>query len=440
VHGDDAVYDVQEAASGRCKTPISTPEWEEIERVTFLTDRCILDNASPEYVCWKHRGMMEFYCGVYLARNTQTGWIESDQGQGTGSVRCGDERVRARANDPEWYWAWRFAAEMNEDVWQEKPKTLVASLSALFDRPNSGTRPTELMYRAWEVLEKVPGGKAVLDKFQAEFRQKVGARGAEGEIARQLLPEGRRKRPKTTKRKAAKEQYIPNFIQCPAGEFLMGAGDDDSDASDDERPQHGVAVSSFFMQSTPVTRAQYRLFDGQHEVAHEGDFQECAPEDDCPVICATWYDAWVFARWIGGRLPTEAEWEYACRAGTADPFSFDKGGKLDEYAWYTDNAGGQTHPVATKKPNPWNHYDMHGNVWEWCQDVWHDNYEGAPTDGSAWGGEGTNRVSRGSSWLYDAGYCRCACRNFAVPGNRYHDLGFRLVLAARANRGSRPFS
>src|SRR5690606_35512407 len=128
----------------------------------------------------------------------------------------------------------------------------------------------------------------------------------------------------------------------------------------------------------------------------------------------------------------EAEWEYACRARTTTHFSFDGDkSKLGDYAWYASNSGGKTHPVRQKQPNAWGLYDMHGNVWEWCEDVWHDSYTGAPTDGSAWltGGDQTRRVLRGGSWLDGfPWFLRSASRNGDAAGLRGVYLGFRFAL------------
>ena len=131
-------------------------------------------------------------------------------------------------------------------------------------------------------------------------------------------------------------------------------------------------------------------------------------------------------------MPAEAQWEYAARAGTRTPWSSGEAERrLREYAWYDKNSDRVTHPVGEKLPNPWGLHDMHGNVWEWCQDGWHDNYEGAPTDGLAWegGGAGADRVSRGGSWGDGARICRSAYRGRGPPGSRIINLGFRCARA-----------
>jgi formylglycine-generating enzyme required for sulfatase activity len=129
------------------------------------------------------------------------------------------------------------------------------------------------------------------------------------------------------------------------------------------------------------------------------------------------------------RLPSEAEWEYVCRAGTQTRCFFGEDeSKLDEYVWHAGNSGNKTHVIGCKKPNPWGLYDINGNVWEWMQDEWHENYNGAPSDGSAWeDGNISNRVSRGCSWLCDTGFCRSADRFKRETESRLANLGFRLL-------------
>jgi formylglycine-generating enzyme required for sulfatase activity len=128
-------------------------------------------------------------------------------------------------------------------------------------------------------------------------------------------------------------------------------------------------------------------------------------------------------------LPSEAEWEYACRAGTQTRYyTGDKASDPDRAGWYSGNSGSKLHAVGEKEANAFGLYDMHGNAWEWVEDDWHSNYKGAPTDGSAWVGKerGSYRVVRGGGWSYSARRCRSAFRSVAPPGSRFGYLGFRL--------------
>ncbi|MBW2737883.1 MAG: SUMF1/EgtB/PvdO family nonheme iron enzyme [Deltaproteobacteria bacterium] len=220
------------------------------------------------------------------------------------------------------------------------------------------------------------------------------------------------------------------FVLIPSGTFMMGSPLNEPERFKDER-QHRVTITKpFYMQTTEVTQGQWREVMG----SNPSRFKDCGA--DCPVEEVFWNDAQEFIRKLNRkeradkyRLPTEAEWEYACRADSITRFCFgDSDGKLGEYAWYIGNSSLKTHSVGQKQPNVWGLYDMHGNVWEWVEDDWHENYKGAPTDGRAWIDEprGSNRVIRGGSWNFVAQYCRSAIRYDVSPDNRNNNLGFRL--------------
>ena len=194
------------------------------------------------------------------------------------------------------------------------------------------------------------------------------------------------------------------MVQIPAGSFLMGSPDTDNWADDDEFPQHQVTVSRFVIGKYPVTQAQYQAVMGKNSSYFKSDSPIAQVlKDNCPVELVSWEEAQEFCLKLSEmtgrecRLPSEAEWEYACRAGTTTRYYFgDDANQLGDYAWYSDNSDSQTHPVGEKKPNDWGLYDMHGNVWEWFEDRWHRNYKGAPKDGSAWvQGDNSSRVLRG---------------------------------------------
>ena len=232
------------------------------------------------------------------------------------------------------------------------------------------------------------------------------------------------------------------FLLIPAGSFMMSSHlrpkevarrfGGEASFYECERPQHEVTIgNAFYLQSTPVTQGQWKKVMGKNP----SEFKKRG--NDCPIESVSWEDAKIFIKTFKEmefhgqyRLPTEAEWEYACRAGTATEFSFgDDASDLGEYAWYSDNSKNKTHPVATKKPNPWGLYDMHGNVWEWVEDDWHSSYMVAPTDSSAWIDRPRDygRVIRGGSWLSVARDCRSARRDEYWSGRRLFNVGFRLA-------------
>jgi formylglycine-generating enzyme required for sulfatase activity len=181
-----------------------------------------------------------------------------------------------------------------------------------------------------------------------------------------------------------------------------------------------------------VTQAQYEQVMGVNPSEFKGA--------NNPVETVTWDDAVEFCRRLSAlpaekaagnvyRLPTEAEWEYACRAGTTTMYSFgDDESDLCDYGWSRENSDGKTHPVGSKLPNAWGLYDMHGNVWEWCQDWLGDYPRGSVTDPSG-ATSGSSRVYRGGSWDYTAEICRSAYRNGNVPSYRYFNFGFRVSLS-----------
>ena len=226
----------------------------------------------------------------------------------------------------------------------------------------------------------------------------------------------------------------PEMVSLPVGQFYMGAPAVEPGSSDHERPQHLVTLERpFAIGRYPVTFDDYDQF-RQPDDAGLGRGKR-------PVINVSWEEAVAYCDWLTQqtgqryRLPTEAEWEYACRAGTTTPWSCGTDKKaLKICAWFNSNwgrlfgGGPKTHPVGEKQPNPWGLYDMHGNVWEWVEDCWHDNYEGAPTNGSAWTqGSCQARVLRGGSWDNDPWDLRSAFRVWNDPGNRYFSYGFRVA-------------
>jgi formylglycine-generating enzyme required for sulfatase activity len=214
------------------------------------------------------------------------------------------------------------------------------------------------------------------------------------------------------------------FVLIPADTFMMGSPDSDAEASDNEKPAHGVTISQpFYLEKYPVTQAQWEAVMGSNPSHFKGNLNR-------PAESVAWDNVQAFMQKLneregGGdyRLPTEAQWEYACRAGTEIPRYHQD---IDAIAWYSANSSLQTHPVGQKLPNAWGLYDMLGNVWEWVQD-WYaeDYYRHSPTVDPQGPDAGAYRVVRGGSWGLDARFVRAASRYWFGPGYRYGLLGFR---------------
>ncbi len=263
---------------------------------------------------------------------------------------------------------------------------------------------------------------------------------------------------------AAQEKEVTNSIGMklkliPAGTFMMGSPPDEKGSEDDER-QHQVTISQpYYMGVYEVTQAQYQKVMGKNPSHFQGDAvaikipakkhpqtgrtieeAKIVPVDtsNYPVELVSWEDAVAFCEKLSSlpseraagrvyRLPTEAEWEHACRAGSKTAYSFgNDASSLGEYAWIIDNSGGKTHAVGQKQPNAWGLYDMHGNVWEWCMDRYGDYPRGSVTD-PVGASSGSRRVARGGSWVNTAEDCRSSDRNGGIPSSRINVSGFRVT-------------
>lgn len=237
------------------------------------------------------------------------------------------------------------------------------------------------------------------------------------------------------------------MARIPEGEFMMGSPPEEPERCTNEEPQHLVVVPSFYMARYPVTQAQWRFVAGLTKVK-----LNLLPDpaffkgENLPVECVSWVEAVEFCERLSvytGRkyaLPSEAQWEYACRAGTTTPFHF--GDKIttdtaNYYGTHSYNEGSKgiyrkrTTLVGSFLPNDFGLYDMHSNVWEWCQDHWHDNYKEAPRDASPWMDLNPDKdeyhVLRGGSWYDGARFCRSASRNDEDLFNVNSHIGFRIV-------------
>jgi formylglycine-generating enzyme required for sulfatase activity len=295
--------------------------------------------------------------------------------------------------------------------------------------------------------------RAEAERYRAEGRIKVDARIVHGAPDGWFLPGN------------GKVEWFqdyeggPEMVVVPAGSFVMGSPEGEPERTKDESPQHNVTIAKpLAIGRCAVTRGQFTAF--VNSVRHKtksgafvwkgGKWKEdpktswrdpgFAQDDNHPVVCVSWNDAKAYVAWLSSqthcdyRLPTEAEWEYCCRAGSTSPFWWGPS-IAPTQANYNGNhvyEGGSkgewrqaTVPVNQFAANPWGLHQVHGNVWEWCEDVWHHGYTGAPADGSA-SLEGSGRVIRGGSWFSDPVILRSADRNRYSPDDRVNYLGFRV--------------
>ncbi|HOX40305.1 MAG TPA: SUMF1/EgtB/PvdO family nonheme iron enzyme [Candidatus Brocadiia bacterium] len=312
--------------------------------------------------------------------------------------------------------------------------------------------------RAYDIAKQIDGAEgysaaeraAKWNKYLADF----GSVGYQTDFARQRAEHWKNYRPPVVAPGAGGTPALPGgkamtldlgggaqmrFALIPAGSFAMGEGGN----------THTVRLTKpFYMGVTEVTNGQYQQFlkdsgyDGSGDA--DGDYlkhfkggSDMPKEAEYPIVWVSWKNAVKFCEWMSGkagktvRLPTEAEWEYACRAGSSTAYCFgDSDSGLGEYAWYSVNAGGKTHPVGQRKPNAWGLYDMHGNVWEWCQD-WYGEYPSGAASDPQGPSSGTSRVLRGGSWYCDANGTRSALRGSYFPSNSGSYCGFRVVAVPR---------
>lgn len=280
-----------------------------------------------------------------------------------------------------------------------EPDKVVETLRELFRWETNG----EVLYWGVQVLEERRGTPGAL------------------EIVRQKLDEGAAERYK---------KYIEkDMVAIAAGQFEMG-----STEYDNEKPIHTVKLAEFWMSAHQVTNALYEEFDPAHKKKRDN----ISESDNQPVIYVNWYEAQIFCRWLGCRLPTEAEWEYACRAGTKTRFNTGKDLSKKQANFNYDV--GKTTPVGGYAPNQWGLFDMHGNVWEWCVD-WYDAdyyqtcHQTGTVENPAGPENGSYRVLRGGSWGYSADNCRSAYRFRGAPAYRGNGVGLRLVFVPQSVGG-----
>jgi formylglycine-generating enzyme required for sulfatase activity len=229
------------------------------------------------------------------------------------------------------------------------------------------------------------------------------------------------------------------LVLIPKGTFMMGSPETEKGRHENETQREVTISKDYYLGVYEVTQAKYEKVMGKNPSHFQGAIvgNENA---DLPVENVSWDDAVEFCKKLSElpdekkagrvyRLPTKAEWEYACRAGSKTAYSFDdEEGLLPEYGWFNHNSSNRTHTVGLLEPNAWGLYDMHGNVWEWCSD-WHEEYpKGAVSDPTG-PKRGSLRVYRGGSWGYEAAYCRSALRVWGRPSFRGDVIGFRVALS-----------
>ncbi len=229
------------------------------------------------------------------------------------------------------------------------------------------------------------------------------------------------------------------LVRIPAGSFLMGSPENEQDRRSGEEPQHPVTISQdFYLGKYEVTKAQWTAVMG---TTPWSGYSYVLNDPNSPAVYISWNDCQDFVTELNKlgqgtfRLPSEAEWEYACRAGTTTRFYWGDDPsytQIGDYVWYAGNTWyaneRYAHVAGLKLPNDWGLYDMSGNVWEWCQDYWHDNYTGAPANGSAWESpKSSYRVLRGGNWGSYVSDCRSTLRLGNVPDRRNYKYGVRLA-------------
>jgi formylglycine-generating enzyme required for sulfatase activity len=302
-----------------------------------------------------------------------------------------------------------------------------------------GARETELSPQASELLNNaLTGASDLVHRLSGALigNKDVSERAEEFEkrIATYLAAEQAESNRKQNVIRDSAEPWCPELVAIPPGDLLMGS---DDTAHQDEKPAHPVTIKyRFAVGRYPVTFAEYDAF--CQITRREKPADNGWGRDLNPAINISWDDAQAYVAWLREqtgrqyRLLTEAEWEYACRAGSTSFYSFgDNESDLVAHAWFVGNLDGRTSPVGKKLPNDFGLFDMHGNVWEWVEDVWHDNYMGTPPgDGRAWvdGGNPRNRVMRGGSWVSGAKGLRSSVRFAGATDYRDSRTGLRVAL------------
>ncbi|MFH1527877.1 MAG: SUMF1/EgtB/PvdO family nonheme iron enzyme, partial [Bacteroidota bacterium] len=305
-----------------------------------------------------------------------------------------------------------------------KLQVTVKPVDAKIELKQNGT-----IINSWEgsnYLRSVPVGTYTLAAQKAGHKTKskelVITENQTATIDIVLEPELTKQIAKLTNKQAA-QNNLPQMVFVKGGTFPMGSNDGGSD----EKPIHQVTVNDFYIGKYEVTFEEYDKFceaTGRTKPKDNG-----WGRGKRPVIYVSWNDAKAYCEWAGGRLPTEAEWEYAARGGIqSQGYTYSGSNSIAEVAWYSGNSGNKTHEFGTKKGNELGIYDMSGNVWEWCSDWYGNNYyTNSPGNNPKGQASGTSRVLRGGSWYDNVYYCRVANRDWGYPDITYSYYGFRIV-------------
>ncbi|MBI5242519.1 MAG: SUMF1/EgtB/PvdO family nonheme iron enzyme [Elusimicrobia bacterium] len=305
-------------------------------------------------------------------------------------------------------------------------------------------RRAEIRDKDWQKLKRLLAlsvvGEEDKRKFALTFVKAYGKTMEDNPYMPELLsalPEGflsaaeikaLKRAPKAAAGRAASSGEM---VFIPAGEFWMGSPD--GEGGSDEHPRHKVYLDAFYMDKFDVTAGDYAACVAAGKCSDANTYSGCSYKvsgrEKHPINCVDWNQAKAYCEWKGKRLPTEAEWERAARGGTETKYYFGNDeSQLREYAWYSSNSGGQTHPVGEKKPNPFGLYDMHGNVWQWVADWYDEGYYGnSPNRNPKGPNSGQYRSLRGGSWNFYPDYLRAALRPGLVPGDGGFGDGFRCA-------------
>jgi hypothetical protein len=432
---DSEVAHIRDFASGHTAQSIADNDWKVVDDMPVRTSRSFLLSSFKDELRWTHKGVMEFYCGRFLALNKDPNWCPKPH-DAEWPV-CPDRSIWEIAANPDWEEAFRFAIELGLSTPPNTRKlrmgkVLLASLGMLYELPASETglarptrleRPTRLMFEAWSLLEALPKcdwydavppvplerGGELIKRYRSQF---------EAICNDSSKPEH-----------AIATQMLKNFCLCPPTgdadpkQLEFKCGDDLRDARIEK---------AFELGKYAVTNEEYKLFEPEHQGVRDF-YIESVPADDelvlHPVVEVDWYSAWCFCRWLGAgyRLPSEKEWEYACRAGTKTTYHFADG--LNEGNANFNKKFGHTTRVGSYPGNAYGLHDMHGNVWEWCSNWYSSDMDQSVRPEYRDSSADPARVLRGGSWDSSPLYCRSASRNGGLPSYRNYYVGFRVARA-----------